>query len=167
MIMKINIKHIQRVAKWGFASLFSIVGIFFLLFLSSEWWCPEFWGSQNVGKNLYLLHWERDTYQFVYSTDVHGRTCYHGAPIIPSYKNDEYANTFVKKWGYTDKWIALIAYNFTSSRNKYFIVEKNYDTDAKDTLAANKIRDEHITQITDSAQFIKECKLHGINIVCE
>ncbi len=133
--MQINIKQIERVAKWGFASLFSIVGILFLLFLSSEWLCPEFWGSQNVGKNLYLLHWERDTYLFVYSTDVHGRTCYHGAPIIPSYKNDEYANTFVKKWGYTDKWIALIAYNFANNRNEYFIVEKNYDTDAKKTFS--------------------------------
>lgn len=56
---------------------------------------------------------------------------------------------------------------FANNRNEYFIVDKNYDTDAKDTLVANKIRDEHITQITDSAQFIKECKLHGINIVCE
>lgn len=71
--MQINIKQIERVAKWGFASLFFIGGILFLLFLSSEWWCPEFWGSHNVGKNLYLLHWERDTYLFVYSTDVHGK----------------------------------------------------------------------------------------------
>ena len=143
----------------GDSLLFSLL---FLLFLSSEWWCPEFWGSQNVGKNLYLLHWERDTYLFVYSTDVHGRTCYHGAPIFPSYENDENADTYVKKWAYTDKRIALIAYNFANSRNEYFIVKKNYKTDAEDTLVAKKIRNEHITQITDSMQFIKECKHHGI-----
>lgn len=138
--------------------------IFLVVFLfSTEWFWPEMHGSSHIGNGLYLL--ERDGGPIIVKgTNIHGKTCYGGDYIIPtydcSYDSTGKRNEYVLKEMHNDKWILVKDTILTLAGNKYYLIEKNFPSEC----SANIITKEFITSFPDSISFLEYVHSHNIDI---
>lgn len=148
-----------------FGGLLTIVVCFVIFLYSTEWLWPEFNGSYDLGKNIYMIEWDGGGKVIVRGTNIKGNTCYGGEPLIPTY-NNEYDSTgnyseFVLDAKSDNKWIIAKTDNKSNRQRKYYIIKKD---NGIERLDAQKILKNNITSYTDSAEFSKACQHNGIRM---
>lgn len=143
----------------------TLVIICSLLFLySSEWLWPEFNGSYNLGKGIYMIEWDRGKL-IVKGSNIKGHTCYGGERIIPTYEN-QYDSIgkrveYVVDAKFNDNWIIVKTNNEVTQRVKYYIINKDEGIEKVD---AEKIQEKYTISFTDSIEFDNACKKKGITL---
>lgn len=150
--------------------LFSLNGVTlvilcFLLFLySSERLWPEFNGSYNLGKGIYMIEWDGGKL-IVKGSNIKGHTCYGGERIIPSCENqyDSIGNLveYVVDARFNDNWIIAKTNNKLTKRVKYYIIKKG---EGIENVAADKIQEKYTLSFTDSIEFKDVCQKAGITL---
>lgn len=167
-----TIRFIDNIVKFlGKTTLVFSIGIFivwacFTLFLfMSNWWYPEFNGSYNLGKNIYMLDWDSGGRIIVRGASFEGNTCYGGELLIPTYENqyDSMGNEveYVTDAVSDEHWIIARTNNKITLQRKYYIIDKRNITDEMTTeeIIKNRIR-----SFVDSIEFAEKCSNYNINI---
>lgn len=136
-----------------------VVAIFFVIFLySTDWLWPEFNGSYDLGKNIYMIDWDGGGKVIVKGTSISGKTCYGGTCLIPTYENqyDSLGNLteYVIEAKSDNNWITARTKIRGSGRSKFYILDKRRITELTDE---DEIIDKYTTVYTDSMTFIKAC----------
>ena len=143
----------------------TLVIICSLLFLySSEWLWPEFNGSYNLGKGIYMIEWDGGKL-IVKGSNIKGHTCYGGERIIPTYEN-QYDSIgkrveYVVDAKFNDHWIIAKTNNEVTQRVKYYIINKDEGIEKVD---ADKILEKYTLSFTDSIEFDNACQKMGITL---
>lgn len=161
-----------RIVRKIIGIVIDIFMVLFLLFATSEWTMPEFWGSLDyLGHNLYLIYWEQSKKIIVLCPEecIRGRTCYSGAELIPAYK-DSYLSrdTTSNKRQYVEevksnrKHIIVKTNDVNTGEKTFFIVDKSFDI--PEAITIEEIRDRYIFETTDSLEFVKQCKLTDVDL---
>lgn len=167
-----TIRFIDNIVKFlGKTTLVFSIGIFivwacFTLFLFvSTWWYPEFNGSYNLGKNIYMLDWDGGGRIIVRGASFEGNTCYGGELLIPTYENqyDSMGNEveYVTDAVSDEHWIIARTNNKITLQRNYYIIDKRNITDEMTTeeIIKNRIR-----SFVDSIEFAEKCSNYNINI---
>ena len=143
----------------------TLVIICSLLFLySSEWLWPEFNGSYNLGKGIYMIEWDGGKL-IVKGSNIKGHTCYGGERIIPTYEN-QYDSIgkrveYVVDAKFNDNWIIVKTNNEVTQRVKYYIINKEEGIEKVDE---EKIQEKYTINFKDSIEFDNACKKKGITL---
>lgn len=130
------------------STIIFLVGFFF----SSEWLFPEWNGSYDLGKNLYMMDWEKGNKIIVHCSNKSGRTCYGGFPIIPhNYPREVY----VQSAKADDKWIIVKAITTEDNNVCYYLIDKSFNIEGLDWEVVNcdSIIQCQITGPLDSLKF--------------
>lgn len=159
----------------GIITLFVCLMFFFYV---SEWLWPEWNGSHNLGKNVYMIEWDGGNV-IVYSTEISGRTCYSGSPLIPArqdaYDKKGHWKESLNQWNDSlgvlseyvvdakadDEWIIAKTDNKKTQKKKFYIIHKNFDPD---TIDAQEIIQSHIWSFDDSILFENSCQNNCITV---
>lgn len=169
--MKI-IKRIDRAFQFAGKIILYVIGcltiitICICLFMfATEWGWPEFNGSYFLGKNIYMIEWDGGGRVIVQGSNIRGNTCYGGSLLIPTYENQfdsaGHFAEYVVDAKANDNWIIAKTDNRLNHQRKYYIINKQHDTE---TLDAKEIIESYITSFTDSCKFAKKCQFNGIKI---
>ncbi|MBP9993413.1 MAG: hypothetical protein KBT67_00510 [bacterium] len=101
------------------------------LFLLSEWLFPSFWGSYNLGNDLYMMEWDGNCRIIVYNNHVKTRTCFSGAYVIPNLEVDPTIRVITAKSN--KHWVIVEAYkNYDKDDRCYFVIDKSFDLNGLD-----------------------------------
>ena len=132
---------------------------------SCEWIWPEFEGSYNLGNGIYMLEWERGGRIIVKGSFIRGRTCYGGSLLIPTDESqfDSACNfaEYVIDAKFDNNWIIAKTGNYSNGENKYYIVDKSFDSEK---TSEEDIIKNYILDFSDSLTFAEACHLKGIKI---
>lgn len=153
--------------------IIDILMILILIFASSEWTMPGFWGTANIlGHNLYLLDWEQGKQIIVWcpSDAIKGRVCYGGNFLIPRYeesymtfdKTSKRKRQYVEDIRYDKRHIIVKTRDMGSDEKTFFIVYKSFDI--QEAISEEEIRDRYMYETTDSMLFVRECETTGVNL---
>lgn len=141
---------------------------FAVFFFMSDWWCPEFNGSYNLGKNIYMIDWDGEGKIIVRGTSVEGNTCYGGERLIPLYENqyDTLGNVveYVEDAVSDEYWIIARTNNKVTLQRKYYILDKRK---ISDKMATEEIIKNQIESFADSIDFAKNCSNKKIKVKWE
>lgn len=138
--------------------------IFFMLFLyATEWIWPEYNGSYNLGKNIYMMEWDGGGKVIVIGNNIKGRTCYSGESLIPTYENQYdslgHLAEYVTDAKSDDNWIIVKTNNKKNNQRKFYIIDKRYK---EDSISVGQILSCQTEMYTDSTEFSKRCQNYGI-----
>lgn len=121
--------------------------------------------SHNLGNNIYMMEWDEGARIIVNCSNKSGRTCYGGAYLIPTYENghDSIGNftEYVVTAKSDEKWVIVKTDNFQSKQHKYYIINKDYDSNE---MTTEEIINTKIDCFTDSSEFANKCLENGISI---
>lgn len=145
-----------------------MVGLVFfsiILFFSSEWLFPSWWGSYSLGGNLYMLDWDGGEKVIVYCNNPRGRTCYSGISVIPSNTDTNQIRVIAAKS--SDEWVIVKAKSSNEDKKRYYLISKDINIDNLncDKVDCDSIIQSHIIGPLDSLTFIKEVKQKSVNLV--
>ena len=154
----------NKIFKKGLLILISIIVIFILLFMTSEWWCPSMWGSHCLGNNLYAMDWDGGVQIIVYNDRPSGRTVYSGAYIIPS--SDNIYQVQIEDIKFNKEWIIVQANHNNEHKKCYFLIHKNFSIKGLDWQKDNcdSIIRSHIKVYYDLPVFNGELKEKKIDL---
>lgn len=148
-----------------------LVMVLFLLFATSEWTMPTLCGSSNLGHNLYLIYGEHGNQIIVLCPEknLHGRTCYSGAELIPTYE-DSYLSRdttsdkrqYVEETKCNKKHIIVKTNDVNTGEKTFFIVYKSFDV--PEAITIDEIRDRYMFETTDSVEFVRQCEFTDVNL---
>ena len=160
-----NIEKILGKTTFVFSiGIFIVCACFTLFFFMSNWWYPEFNGSYNLGKNIYMIDWDGGGRILVRGTSIEGNTCYGGERLIPTYENqyDSIGNIVenVVDVGVDENWIIAKTENKVNLQRKYYIIDKSNITDE---MAAEEIIKNRIISFVDSIEFAEKCSNDNIS----
>ena len=130
-----------------------LVGLFM-----SEWLWPELWGSHSLGAGLDMVDGDcPEDRAVIYSSNLHGKTCYGGTYIIPTYeeKYDSLGNfiEYVIDAKSDENHIYVITFMKTDNKRKYYIIDKSYEVTT--LYYPEYIRKRYTTLMDDSVKFKK------------
>jgi len=173
--LKPFIKKILRVLFKSFLLLvgFIILSIItiFIVWHIFEYTYPEYLGSYDVGKGLYMVDGEGCGFCLLQGDVFQGKTCYGGVKIIDTLSypmrmyNYIYVSEYVSEYGYDKDWILAKTNVYNDSDktmcNKYYIIDKRPIT--KETHY-DTIRNKYVYGYTDSLEFAKICQEKHIKV---
>ena len=142
----------------------TIISLFILLFFSSEWLFPNWWGSYSLGNNLYIMDWDGGEKIIVYSTNIRGRTCYSGSNVLPA--NNNIGRLHVKKAISNENWVIVKAELTDTNKDCFYIISKDFKIDklTYKNINNDSIIQSHIFGPFDYISFLSELKLRKINL---
>ena len=156
---------ICKIILWGIGAFASIIIMIILFLYICEWVWPEMLGSYDLGNKIYLLDWDEGTKIIVRGTSIHGKTCYGGSYLIPTYENacDSLGNfaEYVVDAKSDNKWIIVKTDNKLNHTSKYYIMNKKFDSEK---INEEKILQKYVWEFKDSTEFADRCKQEGIQI---
>ena len=109
-----------------------------------------------------MMEWDGPGRIIVQGSNIHGRTCYGGSLIIPTYEEEYDSTGNLTEWvidaAFDDKYIVAYSYNNILKGYKYYIINKSFDLDIPTERIVSEYRDVFLNE--DS--FNLYCKLKGI-----
>lgn len=144
--------------------------------ISSIWIFPSLWGSQSLGKDLYLVAWDGGGCVMMYSSreSLFGNVCENGTIFIPAEYNPERER--IIKEAHDDNWIVAETRFEHSGIKKYYIVSKDFNPNdfryfENDSLSLKRARKKYcnfennnVKTFNDSLDFVRHCKINGIKL---
>lgn len=105
------------------------IGIIIFL-ISSIWIFPEFWGSQSLGKDLYLVVLDGPGCVMVYcpKESLTGKICGDGPVFVPTDNLKEARERIIKE-AHDDNWIIAETIFEHSDKKQFYIVSKEFNQD--------------------------------------
>lgn len=144
----------------------TIILLSLLLFFTSEWLFPSWWGSHSLGHNLYMLDWDGDGGNkiIVYCSNLRGRTCYSGLSVIPSNSNSGQLWVITAKSN--ERWVIVKAKQTQDNKNCYYLISKDFDIDNLNCQKVNcdSMIQSHIVGPLDSIAFMRELSLKNVSL---
>ena len=161
----------KTLQKAGRIIMFVLVGIvvwgicFASILYAATWFWPGFYGSHDLGKNIYMIEWDGGGRVIVKGSNIRGNTCYGGMQIIPTYeKQYDSAGHFAEyviDAKSDDCWIIAKTDNHISNQRKYYILNKECYTEKGELIDS---LNSGIDSFTDSSEFAKKCHRNEISI---
>ncbi len=138
------------------------ISIFFLFT------CRELWGDHPLGNHLDLL--EGDHIQdriIVYCSSKDFGTCTGGVPVIPTYEHEfidgKYAE-YVETAKSNQNWVIAKSLQIKDNKEKYWIINKDFDVENADKINFDSIIQAHITGPLDIIAFKKKLREFNIDL---
>lgn len=158
-------KCLKKVALLSILAIIIVCACCLILSVVSVWFWPEFHGSYSLGNNVYMMDWDGPGRIIVRGSSFEGKTCFGGAPLIPSYENqyDGKGNIveYVVDAMSDENWIIAKTENKVTSERKYYIMDKRNISDEEPTEEMIKNR---IESFSDSIAFSQKCEINKITI---
>ena len=142
----------------------TIILLSLLLFFTSEWLFPSWWGSHSLGHNLYMLDWDGGNKIIVYCSNPRGRTCYGGLSVIPSNSNSSQLCVITAKSN--ERWVIVRAKQTQDNKNCYYLINKDFNIDNLNCQNVNcdSMLQSYVVGPLDSIAFIKELMLKNVSL---
>ena len=128
-----------------------------IFFYSTDWLWPEFNGSHNLGNNIYMIEWDGGPI-VVQGSNIRGRTCYGGSPVVPSYESNINRREYVVYSKYNDSWILIKTVMHNPVEDKYYIINKTFEVDENPQVIQTK----YTKSFSDSISFVGYLQSHNI-----
>lgn len=94
----------------------------------------------------------------VQGTNIHGRTCYGGAYIIPYYNCNSIRKEHVVYAKYNKSWILIKTAMYNPYKYKYYIINKRFKEHEKPEIILSKFTD----SFNDSISLVRYMQIHHI-----